>query len=372
MNIGLVKELKEKERRVTLNPRGVRRLIRFGHKVFFEKGTGLESRFTDQEYMDMGAQIVYRTEELYGRTDIILKVSPPTEEDCQFMRNNQILMSFFHMAFLPSKVFNMLLEKDITAIGYEIMEADDGSRPVLESMSVLAGQMAIYEAAHYLENESGGRGILLGSAPGIAPPEVVIIGAGMVGSSAARVAAGLGAQVILLDTNLERLGKVHLELGKSIITGIAHHQNIERYVKIADVLIGAVFITGGKAPYLVTKEIVEAMKPGSVIIDVSIDQGGCVETSRPTTIKNPIFKYKDIVHYCVPNMPSNIPRTASHALTIAMLPYIQQIADTGIKEALKTNPILRRGVYSYQGKCTKSGIAEIFKAECFDIDLLLN
>jgi len=372
MNIGLVRELKEKERRVALNPRGVARLIRFGHQVFFEKDAGLESRFSDQEYMDMGAQIVYRKEEVYGRADFILKVSSPTKEDCELMRNNQILMSFFHMAFLPSKVFNALLGKSITAIGYEIMEADDGARPVLDSMSELTGQMAIQEAAHYLENESGGRGILLGSAPGIGPTEVVIIGAGMVGSSAARIAAGLGAQVILLDTDLERLRKVHLELGKSIITGIAHHQNIERYVKIADVLIGAVFIPGGKAIYLVTKEMVETMKPGSVIIDVSIDQGGCVETSRPTTITNPTFKYKDIVHYCVPNMASNIPRTATHALTIAMLPYIQQIADTGIKEALKRNSILRRGVYSYEGKCTKSGIAEIFKAECFEIDALLS
>jgi len=372
MNIGLVRELKEKERRVALNPRGVRRLIRFGHKLFFEKDAGKESRFSDQEYMDMGAEIVYRTDELFGRSDFILKVSSPTEKECLLMRDNQILMSFFHMAFLPSKVFKILLEKSITAIGYEIMEADDGARPVLDSMSELAGQMAIHQAAHYLENESGGRGIILGSAPGIAPTEVVIIGAGMVGSSAARIAASLGAQVILLDTNLERLRKVHLELDKSIITGIAHHQNIERYVKIADVLIGAVFIPGGKAPYLVTKKMVETMKRGSVIIDVSIDQGGCIETSRPTTITNPIFKYKDIVHYCVPNMPSNIPRTATHALTIATLPYIQQITDTGINEALKTNSTLRRGVYSYKGKCAKKVIADIFKAKCYDIDSLLS
>jgi len=372
MNIGLVKEIKAKERRVALNTRGAGRLIRFGHRIFFEKGAGEESRFSDQEYIDMGAEIVYRKDELFGRSDIVLKVSPPTKEECLLMRNNQILMTFLHMAVIPNKIFNILLEKKITAIGYEIMQADDGSLPVLISISELAGQMAIFQAAHYLENETGGRGILFGSVPGISPSVVVILGAGMVGTSAARTAASLGAQVILLDRKLERLREVRQELGGSIITGIAHHQNIERFAKIADVLIGAVLIPGGKAPYLIPKEVVETMKPGSVIIDVSIDQGGCVETSRPTTIAHSTFKYKDIVHYCVPNMTANIPRTATHALTLAILPYIQLIADSGLKEALKSSSTLRRGVYTYEGQCTKKVIAEIFKVKCFDIDPLLS
>jgi alanine dehydrogenase len=372
MNIGLVREKKEKERRVALNPRGVGRLIRLGHRIFFEKGIGLESRFSDQEYIDMGAEIVYRQNELFGRSDIILKVSPPTKEECLQMRKNQILMSFIHMAVTPPEIFKTLLEKRITAIGYEIMEADDESLPVLISISELAGKMAIHQAAHYLENESGGRGILLGSAPGLSPAVVVILGAGVAGTNAAQTASNLGAQVILLDTSLERLRKVRKELGCSIMTGIAHSQNIERFVKIADVLIGAVHVPGIKAPYLVPKELVESMKPGSAIVDLSIDQGGCIETSRPTTISNPTFKYKDIVHYCVPNLTSNIPRTASHALTIVTLPYVQEIANKGIKEALQANSTLRRGVYTYEGKCTKEVIAHLFKVECFDIESCLN
>jgi alanine dehydrogenase len=367
MNIGLVREKKEKERRVALNPRGAGRLKRFGHRVFFEKGIGLESRFSDQEYIDMGAEIVYREDELFGRCDIILKVSPPTKEECLQMRKNQILMSFIHMAVTPQDIFKTLLEKNITAIGYEIMEADDGSLPVLISMSELAGKMAVHQAAHYLENESGGRGILLGSAPGLSPAVVVILGAGVVGTNAAQTAANLGAQVILLDISLERLRIVQKELGCSVMTGIAHHQNIERFVKIADVIIGAVYVPGVKTPYLVPRDLVESMKPGSVIIDVSIDEGGCIETSRPTSIANPVFKYKDIVHYCVPNMTSNIPRTASHALTISTLPFIQEIADKGINEALKSNSTLCRGVYTYEGKCTKEVIAQLFKVKCSEI-----
>jgi len=375
MNIGIPKESSDAqkilERRVALTPAGVKALVDRGHEVYVESSAGEYSGFSDAEYEKMGAKIVFSREEVYKRAQMVVKVARPGEEDYDYLCEGHLLFGFLHLAVAPRRFVEILLERKITAIGYEIIELPDGRLPILQAMSEIAGQMAIVVAARYLQNEDGGRGIVLGGIPGVPPATVVILGAGVVGQNAIRAALGLGAHVMVLDKDIDKLREVEKLFNKRVETAIANVYNIEKAVQFADVLIGAVLIHGALTPKLVTEEMVKKMKPGSVIIDVSIDQGGCVETSRPTTIANPVFVKHGVIHYCVPNMASNVARTATYALTNVSLPYILEIADKGFPQAVKDVPSFERGVYTHAGYCTNRNIAEIFNLEYKKIEELI-
>lgn len=370
MNIGIVKEPAHVERRVALIPSNARALVEEGHSVYFERGVGEGSHFTDDEYLNAGARIAFSHDEALARTELLLKVSCPTLEELMTLRRDQTAMAFFHLAVAERRLFEELLKREITAIGYEVIETLDGRLPVLLPISEIAGQMVVYIAAHLLESDNNGRGVLLGGAPGIPPASVVILGAGEVGTWAAQTALANGAHVVVLDSEVNKLRRLMGRLGNRIVTSIADSYNIERAVRFADVLIGAVLIHGGKTPHLVTQKMVETMKPGSVIIDVSIDQGGSVETSRPTTLQQPTFVHNGVIHYCCPNLTANIARTASIALSNAHLPYAQEIAALGVEQALRKHLDLARGVYTYRGHCTREQIAEIFDVKHESLDTL--
>ncbi len=375
MNIGIPRESTDAqkilERRVALTPAGVKALVDNGHEVFVESMAGEYSGFSDAEYEKMGAKIVFSKEEVYKRAQMIVKVSRPSEVEYSYLCDGHLLFGFLHLAVAPRSFIEILLERKITAIGYEIIELPDGRLPILQAMSEIAGQMAIVIAARYLQNEDGGRGIVLGGIPGVPPATVVILGAGVVGQNAIRAALGLGAHVVVLDKDVDKLREVERLFDKRVETAIANVYNIEKAVQFADVLIGAVLIHGALTPKLVTEEMVKKMKPGSVIIDVSIDQGGCVETSRPTTIVNPVFVKYGVIHYCVPNIASNVARTATYALTNVSLPYILEIANSGLEHVLRERPSFARGVYTYLGYCTNQSIAEIFNLKYKKIEELL-
>lgn len=363
MKIGIPKENILKERRVGLAPAGVDSLVRAGHSVFVESSAGEGSHFTDDDYIKTGATIVYSAEEVYMRSEVIVKVAPVDNNENELLQENQILFSSLHLAVGKKVTIENLLKKNITAIGYELIENSTGL-PVLHSMSEIAGPISIQVAEKYLEsNIKGGRGILLGGITGVAPAAVVILGAGVVGTTAARAALGRGAQVIVIDKDLNRLRKIDSNFRKKITTVMANPYTISRGVKFADVLIGAVLIKGEKTPHIVTEDMVNHMKKGAVIVDVSIDQGGCIETSRITSLADPIYVYKDIIHYCVPNMPALVSRTASYGLTNASLPYIHNIADNGLSNALLGDEGLAKGVCTYNGTCSNEAIANIFDIE---------
>lgn len=360
MIISIVKENPHYERRVALTPPGVQTLVELGARVYVESEAGSECHFTDQEYQKVGAEILYDGHEVYGRSDVVLKVSPPAESQAALLRESQILLSFLHLAVAKTKVVDALLENGVTAIGYELIEDSRGNLPILQAMGEIAGEVSIEVAARYLGSENGGRGIVLGGIPGIPPATVVILGAGTVGRAAARVALGVGAQVTLLDRDLDRLRSAEEQFRPRLSTALATPYNIRRVVQFADVLIGAVLIKGEKTPHLVTEEMVKTMKRGSVIIDISIDQGGCVATSRPTSLEQPTFVYNGVLHYCVPNIPASVARSASHALTNALLPYLVEIVEKGSREALRENGGLARGVCTHLGVCTNTTIGRLF------------
>jgi len=363
MRIGIPTETRWEEKRVALVPAGVDLLIRSGHTVYIQSAAGEASNFTDQEYREVGATIVYTKEEAFGRAEMIVKVSPLTEEEADLLVDNQILFSFLLLTMAKKNLLEKLLRKKITAIGYELIE-QNSRLPILNSMSEIAGPLSIQIAERYLESYSkGGRGILLGGITGVAPAAVVILGAGVVGISAARAALGRGAQVIVIDKDLSRLRQIESEFHRGITTVMANPYTISRGVKFADVLIGAVLIKGEKAPHLVTTEMVQEMKKGAVIVDVSIDQGGCVETSRVTTISDPVYTLHNVIHYCVPNMPALVARTASYGLNNAVLDYLQEVADNGLIPALMGDDGFAKGVCTYNGFCTNESIAESFEVD---------
>jgi alanine dehydrogenase len=363
MKIGIPKENIQLERRVGLAPAGVDSLVRAGHTVFVQSSAGEGSHFTDEDYIKVGASVVYSADEIYLRSEVVVKVAPVSNTENTFLQENQILFSSLHLAVGKKSIIEDLLKKNITAIGYELIENQDGL-PVLHSMSEIAGPLAIQVAEKYLESYSKvGRGILLGGITGVAPAAVVVLGAGVVGTAAVRAALGRGAQVIVIDKDLNRLRKIDSAFSKKVTTVMANPYTISRGVKFADVLIGAVLIKGEKTPHIVTEEMVSQMKKGAVIVDVSIDQGGCIETSRITSLADPVFIYKDVIHYCVPNMPALVSRTASYGLTNASLPYIQDIADNGLSNALQGDEGLGKGVCTYNGYCSNEAIANVFDLE---------
>jgi alanine dehydrogenase len=330
MIIGVPRETHRHEFRVGLNPFATRRLSQQGHTVLVETRAGEAAHFTDRNYQDAGGQIVYNPEEIYRRGDLVCRVGAFSKDELQLLKPDSVVCAFHHLAVMPREHVEKLMQLKATLIGYEVIRDAKGDLPVLLPMSEMAGQMAVHIAAHLLQKESGGRGILMGSVAGVPPPTVLILGAGTVGRAATRQA-------------------LHSEFSGRAVTVLAEGERLQQYAAIADALIGAILIPGAKAPFLVTEAMVKAMKPGSVILDVSIDQGGCVETSRPTTIENPTFMLHGVVHYCVGNMTASIPRTASRALASASVSYIEDLAGRGLDGALNADSGLAQGVYLYRG-----------------------
>jgi alanine dehydrogenase len=350
MDIGIPRERRESEYRVGLTPIGVQLLTAEGHAVYVERDAGVGAGFSNRDYEQAGARIVYQPQEAFGRADLVLKVARPTAEECEWLREGQTLMGLLHLAAARRSRVETLLEKGVTAIGYEMIQNEDGSLPVLSPLSQVAGRMLVQVAATLSQNDKGGKGILLSGVPGVPPAEVVIIGAGTLGTCAARAFLGIGAKVYLLDRDLQRLQAVDTLLDSRVITMVSHEFNVRKVVRFADVLIGAVLVPGQRSPLIVTREMVQSMKPRSVIIDMSIDQGGCVETIRPTTHKSPTFVEHGVIHCGIPNFPSVVARTATHAFNNAAWPYIQAVTRLGIAAALEAIPALARGLNTRGGE----------------------
>ncbi len=349
MNIGIPKERRPFEFRVGLSPAGVEILSQHGHTVFVEHEAGLGSGFTDEEYEQTGAHIVYSTDEVYGRADLVLKVARPTEEEITFLQPGSTLAGLLSLPSASQSKIDGLLNNKVTAIAYEQIREPDGSLPVLRPFSQIGGAMAAEVAARLLHSDQGGRGILLGGIPGVPPAEVVILGAGTAGTYAARAFTGLGAHVTVLDKDINALQRIS-QSGMNVITMLSTERNIVRCCVFANVLVGAVLVPGARAPILVSRATVQKMKPRSVIIDISIDEGGCVETSHPTTHDRPSYIEENVVHYCVPNMPGIVARTATHGFVNVATPYILQIADLGVEKAMAENPAIEAAINTYHGE----------------------
>jgi alanine dehydrogenase len=360
MIVGVPREIHRHEHRVGLNPFAVSRLVQHGHDVLLERGAGDAARFTDQHYQGAGGQTVYRAEEVYRRADLVCRVSVLSRDEIELLKPGSIVCGFQHLAVMPRENVQALMESRTTVVSYEMIRDARvrdarGELPVLAAFSEMAGQMAVQLASHYLQRELGGRGVLLGNIPGIPPPTVLILGAGEVGRAAARQAVACGAHAIVLDTDLAKL-RILSRGVPGVVTAAAAQERLDHYVRIADVLIGAILVPGERPPLLVTEEMVRSMKAGSVIVDASIDQGGCVETSRPTTLDDPTFIKHDVVHYCVPNMTANVARTASRALVNVALPYVTALADRGLDEAIRQDAALAQGVVMYRGRIANFAI----------------
>ncbi len=361
MNICIPKERRDSEYRVGLTPAGIQLLTQQGHTCFIEKEAGVGSGFSDYAYQKAGATIVYSGEEIYGRADLILKVSSPIKEEYDWMQEGLTLLGFLHLSAGGSAKVDILLDKKITAIGYEIIQEEDDSLPVLRPLSQLAGRMIPQVAATLAQNNYGGAGFSLGGVPGIPPADVVILGAGIVGRNAARSFLGLGANVHMLDNSLEVLQRIDREFSSRVSTLVSYPFNLRRVCSFADVFVGAILVPGAPSPEIVTREMVQMLHSRSIIIDCSIDQGGCFETSRPTTHSNSTYLDEDVIHYCVPNMTGVLGRTGTHAMSNAIWPFIVQIAEIGIKESLEKNPALNNGVYIHQGKVVKQVLTNALK-----------
>jgi alanine dehydrogenase len=356
MNIALIREGRPFDRRVALTPPIVRHLVEAGHVVWVEAGAGEGALFPDAEYTRAGGRIVYKQEDALHRSELVTRISSPALSDLRHCPSGMTVMAFYHMAVADRVVVERLLAHSITAVGLEVIQREDGQLPVLRAVSEIAGQMTVPIAAHLLRSSSGGRGVLLGGSPGVPPARVAILGAGVVGTWAARTACAAGARVTVLDIDPEKLRKL-MELLPSVETCLAESESIGAFVASADVVIGAVLVAGSRTPHVVTRAMVETMKTGAAIIDVAIDQGGCVETSRPTTIADPTFAYHGVTHYCVPNLTSDMGRSTSVAVAQALLPYLLRIGELGIEQAIAQLPDLARGVYTHEGKWAARGAA---------------
>ncbi len=369
MIIGVPKEIKDNEYRVALTPGGVQHLVTRGHHVLIETAAGEGSQFTDAEYRQAGGQIVPTAADAWS-AQLVLKVKEPQPSEYGWLRSDLTLFTYLHLAAAESLV-GAMQASGVTGIAYETVELPDHRLPMLTPMSEVAGRMAVQIGAHYLEKMNGGRGKLLGGVPGVLPAQVVILGAGVVGTNAAQIALGMGAQVTLIDTNLDRLRYLGETLHGRLNTLSSNALNITEAVRNADLLIGAVLITGAKAPMLVTRQMISTMQPGSVVIDVAVDQGGCIETTRPTTHSHPTFLVDEVIHYCVANMPGAVPRTSTYALNNATLPYITRLAELGVEAAIAADPALAKGVNTYKGHITYAAVAAAFGREYTALDTLL-
>jgi len=349
MNIGIPKERRPFEARVGLSPAGVEILTQHGHQVYVEHEAGVGAAFDDHEFETAGARLVYSAEEAFVRADLLLKVARPTKEELDWLRPGATVTGLLHLASAREDKTEVLLAKKITSIAYEQIQIADGSLPVLRPFSQIGGKMSASVAARLLQNNWGGKGILLGGVPGVPPAEVVILGGGTVGVCATEAFLGLGAHVTVIDQDVNVLQHVYNRF-PNVVTMLSTKRNIEKAIAYADVVVGAVLITGERTPTLITREMMQGMKPRSVFIDVSIDQGGCAETSRPTTHDNATYVEEGVLHYCVPNMPGVVARTATHAFVNAAMPYILEIANAGAAEAMKQNPAIERAVNTHDGK----------------------
>jgi alanine dehydrogenase len=366
MIVGVPKEIKTHEYRVAMIPVGVEELTRAGHAVLIQAGAGQGSGISDEQYSINGAEIVADAGAIWKRADLVVKVKEPLPEEWPMMRPGQIVFTYFHFA-ADEQLTRAVMKSGITAIAYETIKDARGNLPLLTPMSEVAGRMSIQEGAKYLERPFEGRGILLGGVPGVLPANVVILGGGVVGANAAKVAAGLGANVAILDINLDRLRYLDDVMPKNVTTLFSHRHNILDCLSHADLLIGAVLIPGARAPHLVREDDLKRMPPGSVIIDVAIDQGGCIETSKPTTHNKPTYMVHDVLHYCVTNMPGAVGRTSTYALTNVTLPYVLQLAKKGLDRAVRENATLAQGVNICAGKVTNPAVAETFGVECVKV-----
>ena len=370
MIIGCPKEIKVQEYRVGLTPAGVGEAKKYGHKVIVQKGAGLGSGISDEEYVQFGAELVDTIEDVYGQADMVVKVKEPIEPEYALMRKGQFLYTYLHLAPAP-ELTKVLLEREVTAIAYETIQVANGSLPLLIPMSEVAGRMAIQVGAAHLQKEHGGLGVLLGGVPGTHPAKVYVIGGGVVGTNAAKMAVGMGADVTILDRSLDRLRELDdIFLGKAK-TLYSDAASLLEAVKESDLLVGGVLIAGARAPKLVTREMVSMMKPGAVIVDVAVDQGGCIETCRPTNHEEPTFVVDGVVHYCVANMPGAVARTSTFALTNATIEYLRMMAKYGVMESLKDCEALRLGLNCYQGKVTHPAVAESLGYDYVDPTTLL-
>ncbi len=367
MIIGVPREIKDNEYRVALLPVGAEMFIRNGHKVLVQKGAGEGSGISDTEYRSAGARIISRARDVFSKSDMIIKVKEPQPNEIKNIKKDQIVFTYFHFA-ASRKLTNGMKRSGAISIAYETMELEDGALPLLTPMSEVAGRMAVQEGAKYLERPMKGRGILLGGVPGVEPAHVVIIGGGIVGTNAAKMAAGLGARVILLDIDLDRLRYLSDVLPPNVTLMMSNPENIRQHVAIADLLIGAVLISGAKAPRLVTKKMVRKMKNGSVVVDVAVDQGGCIETIKPTTHTSPIYRLYDVIHYGVANMPGAVARTSTYALTNATLPYAVDIANKGYRQAALDNKTIRTGINIIDGKITNQAVASAFRMKYVPVE----
>ena len=372
LRIGVPSEALNAERRVALAPYAAGILTAAGHEMFIQSGAGDLAHFSDAEYSEAGAQISSSAGELYAGCDLIVKVFPPSAEEAELMQERQTLISALHLGGTTPDYLQRLMDLRVTGIGFEFITDEDGTLPIVRMMHEITGVMAIQTAARYLEGSTGGRGVVLGGISGVPPSTVVILGAGVVGEWAARTALGYGAHVIVLDMDLPSLRALEHYLDRRVTTAVANTQYIRQAVQSADVVIGAMMAKGQRSPMLVTEDMVQSMRPGSVIVDVVIDQGGCVETSRATSHAEPTFVVHDVIHHCVPNMPSNAARTATFALTNVLVPYLLDIGEAGsINDALWTNVSLRTGTYVYRSHLTKKSLASLFGMPHRDIELLI-
>lgn len=371
MIIGLPKEIKNNENRVGLTPAGVMEFVKNGHEVYVQATAGNGSGFSDKDYIQAGAKILSTIEEVYAIAEMIVKVKEPIEPEYKLIKEDQIVFTYFHFASYKPLTEAMIKSKSV-CIAYETVEAPDRSLPLLTPMSEVAGRMSIQQGAKYLEKPLKGRGILLGGVPGVPPAKVLILGGGVVGTQAAKMAAGMGADVTILDVNVKRMRYLDDVMPANVKTEMSNEFNIRKHIKTADLIIGGVLIPGAKAPKLITRDMLKEMQSGTVLVDVAVDQGGCFETTKPTTHQEPIYIIDDVVHYSVANMPGAVPYTSTLALTNVTLPYALQLANKGWKQACKENQPLKLGLNVINGNVVYQGVSEAFDLPYHDVEAFLN
>lgn len=371
MVVGIPKEIKSNENRIAITPGGVIELTKRGHEVFIQSDAGLGSGFTNEQYKTAGAKIHDTIEEVYATAEMIIKVKEPIEPEYELIKKDQLLFTYFHFAS-SQQLTEAMIKNEAICLAYETVEKSDRTLPLLIPMSEVAGRMAIQEGAKYLEKPQQGRGILLGGVPGVRPAKVLILGGGIVGTNAAKIASGMGADVTIMDISLPRLRYLDDIMPANVSTFMSSEYNIRELITTHDLIIGAVLIPGAKAPHLITRDMLQYMRPGTVLVDVAVDQGGCIETCEPTTHDNPTFIIEDIVHYCVANMPGAVPYTSTLALTNATLPYAIELANKGWKKACVENEELKKGLNIVSGKVVYHGVAEAFGLEYTDVESFLN
>ena len=370
MIIGVPKEIKNNENRVALTPAGTQELVKRGHSVQVQKSAGNGSGFLDEDYQKAGATLIDNAAEIFHNAEMIMKVKEPIEQEYKLIKKDQLVFTYFHFASYEP-LTKAMIESGATCLAYETVERNDGSLPLLIPMSEVAGRMSIQEGAKYLEKPLKGRGILLGGVPGVKPAKVLVLGGGVVGTNAAKIAAGMGADVTILDLNLTRLRYLDDVMPKNVHTMVSNEYSIRELIKDSDLIIGGVLVPGAKAPKLITRDMLKSMRPGTVLVDVAVDQGGCIETCRPTTHEDPTFIIDDVVHYCVANMPGAVPYTSTLALTNATLPYAIRLAGQGWKKACQDSLELRLGLNVIQGEVVYKAVADAFNLPYTDVKKFL-